>query len=57
MSEQLLGQAATQFGATYAKQFFTAQAGNATALQAVAQAPQTVSTPVWFTMNNLRPFS
>jgi len=33
------------------------QAGNATAMNALAQAPTTVSSPVYYTLNNLRPYS
>lgn len=56
-TELLLGNAAVAFGQKYTAAFLTANAANSTLLSLAAQAPQTISTPVWYTMNNLRPFS
>lgn len=56
-SEALLGNAAIAFGANFTRQFLSSNSGNATALSTALLAPRTLSTPVWYTMNNLRPFS
>ena len=56
-SQQLIGQASASFSAQSAAQFFSTYAGNITALQGIAKAPQTVSLSVWYNMMNLRPFT
>lgn len=39
-----------------AAQYISSVAGNATAIQAIAATPQTLSTGVWGTTENLRPY-
>ena len=55
-SEALLSSAIGQFSTNFAAQYFGAQSGNATALRALAAAPQTIAVPVGFTAVNLRPY-
>lgn len=56
-SQALLAQAVANFSSAYAKQFFTQQGSNVTAMAILAQAPQTIAQPVYWTYYNLRPFS
>lgn len=56
-SSALLGDAAIAFGVNFTRAFLSSNAGNATALSTALLAPRTLSTPVWYTMHNLRPFS
>lgn len=56
-SQALLAQAVANFSSAYAKQFFTEQGGNATAMAILAQAPQTIAQPVYWTYYNMRPFT
>lgn len=56
-SQALLIQAITQFGLQSTTQFLSSQGGNASAIAAALKAPQTLTQPVYFTMNNLRPYT
>ncbi|KAF8310600.1 hypothetical protein DL93DRAFT_2084400 [Clavulina sp. PMI_390] len=56
-SEQLLTLATAQLNAKFLANFTTANSANATAWLTAAQAPQTLSGPVSFTIVNLRPFT
>lgn len=55
-SQALVQQAATQAGTQMLAAYMSQQGGNATAMEALANAPQTVATPFAATINNFRPF-
>ncbi|WVQ83351.1 hypothetical protein IAT38_005490 [Cryptococcus sp. DSM 104549] len=46
-----------QYNARSVAQYLQANANNATAMTLLAQAPSTISTPVWYTLTNLRPYN
>lgn len=53
----LLGQGLNAFSTSFASKYLAAQGGNATAMQGISRAPQTIAEPVVYTMTDLRPFS
>lgn len=53
----LLGGIIGRFNARSVAEYIGANSGNATALQLLGQAPQTLSQPIWYTMFNVRPYS
>ncbi|WWD00523.1 hypothetical protein V866_007440 [Kwoniella sp. B9012] len=55
--QQALGGILGQYNARSAAQYLQANANNATAINALAAAPTTVSNPVWYTLFNLRPYN
>ncbi|KAF9509195.1 hypothetical protein BS47DRAFT_1488032 [Hydnum rufescens UP504] len=54
-SQTLISSAAANFAASYASRYLASQSGNATAMAALIAAPQTLTTPISYSMNNLRP--
>ncbi|KAF9509198.1 hypothetical protein BS47DRAFT_1332343 [Hydnum rufescens UP504] len=57
LSQALISSAAANFAASYASRYLASQSGNATAMAALIAAPQTLTTPISYSMNNLRPYS
>ena len=55
--QPLLGRILGQFNARSVAEYITANSGNATALQLLSRAPQTLSQPIWYTMSNVRPYT
>ena len=55
--QPLLGAIIGQFSARSVAEYIGANSGNATALQLLSQAPQTLSQPIWYTMFNVRPYT
>lgn len=55
--QPLLGGILARFNARSVAEYIGAINGNATALQLLSQAPQTLSQPIWYTMFNLRPYT
>jgi len=55
--QPLLGRILGQFNARSVAEYIAANSGNATALQLLSQAPQTLSQPIWYTMSNVRPYT
>ncbi|OCF76878.1 endoplasmic reticulum protein [Kwoniella mangroviensis CBS 8886] len=55
--QQALGGLLGQYNARSVAQYLQANANNATAINALAAAPTTVSNPVWYTLFNLRPYN
>jgi hypothetical protein len=53
----LLGRILGQFNAKSVAEYIVANSGNATALQLLSQAPQTLSQPIWYSMSNVRPYT
>ncbi|KAF9509200.1 hypothetical protein BS47DRAFT_1488035 [Hydnum rufescens UP504] len=56
-SQALISSAAANFAASYASHYLASQSGNATAMAALIAAPQTLTAPISYSMNNLRPYS
>lgn len=56
-AQALLQQALASFSKSYTGAYLAAQSGNATATQALARAPYTVSTPFSYGTFNLRPYT
>ncbi|ORY30405.1 hypothetical protein BCR39DRAFT_564917 [Naematelia encephala] len=52
-----LGQICGQVGAQSNTQYLSQNAGNQTAITLLATAPSTISNPVFYTLNNLRPYN
>ena len=55
--ETLLNSALNNISASFAVDYLTQQAGNATALAALQKAPLTIGAPFWYTPVNIRPYS
>jgi len=55
--QPLLGRILGQFNARSVAEYIGANSGNATALQLLSRAPQTLSQPIWYTMSNVRPYT
>jgi len=55
--QPLLGRILGQFNTKSVAEYITANSGNATALQLLSRAPQTLSQPIWYTMSNVRPYT
>ena len=55
--QPLLGRILGQFNARSVAEYIGANGGNATALQLLQRAPQTLSQPIWYTMFNVRPYT
>ncbi|KAF9506164.1 hypothetical protein BS47DRAFT_1305609, partial [Hydnum rufescens UP504] len=56
-TQGLISAAAANFSASYAARYLASQSGNATALAALIAAPQTITTPISYTQDNLRPYT
>ena len=52
-----MGQVLGQLNAQSAAQYLGSVAGNTAAVGALAQAPQTMTNGIYYTMNNLRPYN
>ncbi|KAG8751570.1 hypothetical protein FRC14_007767 [Serendipita sp. 396] len=57
LTQTLLIKTLFQFNAQSTAQYLAGIAGNQTAIQLLARAPQTISTPAYFTLFNLRPYT
>ncbi|KAG8815111.1 hypothetical protein FRC17_000864 [Serendipita sp. 399] len=57
MTQTLLTKTLFQFNAVSTAQYLAGIAGNQTAINLLARAPQTISGPVYFALNNLRPYT
>lgn len=55
--QPLLGRILGQFNARSVAEYIGANRDNATALELLRQAPQTLSQPIWYTMFNVRPYT
>jgi hypothetical protein len=55
--QPLLGRTLGQFNAKSVAEYIAANNGNATALQLLSRAPQTLSQPIWYTVFNVRPYT
>lgn len=55
--QSALGQITAQYSAQSVARYLQANAGNQTAIAALAQAPTTVSNAVFYTLRNLRPYN
>lgn len=55
--QPLLGRILGQFNAKSVAEYIAANSGNATALQLLSRAPQTLSQPIWYTLFNVRPYT
>ena len=55
--QPLLGRILGQFNARSVAEYIGANGSNATALQLLQRAPQTLSQPIWYTMFNVRPYT
>ncbi|KAF9513186.1 hypothetical protein BS47DRAFT_1317749 [Hydnum rufescens UP504] len=55
--QALISSAAANFAASYASRYVASQSGNATAMAALIVAPQTLTTPISYSMNNFQPYS
>lgn len=55
--QPLLGGILGRFNARSVAEYIGANSGNATALQLLSRAPQTLSQPIWYTMFNVRPYT
>ncbi|CAE6527088.1 unnamed protein product [Rhizoctonia solani] len=57
LTTQALTQILQQYNARSAASYLASISGNASALQAVTSAPQTLTSGVWWTIENLRPYN
>ena len=55
--QPILGRVLGQFNAKSVAEYLRVNGGNATALQLLQRAPQTLSQPIWYTMFNVRPYT
>jgi hypothetical protein len=57
ITQAILIQAVSQLAAQGAAQYLASIAGNQTAINLLARAPQTIANPVYFQLFNLRPYT
>lgn len=57
ITQAVLAQSVTQYSIKCTAQYLGGISGNATAIQNLAKAPQTVTQPFYWTMKNLRPYT
>jgi Protein of unknown function (DUF3533) len=55
--QPLLGRILGEFNPKSVAEYIGTNSGNATALQLLGRAPQTLSQPIWYTLFNVRPYT